>query len=114
MTDIIVQIMVQVLSVLALATKQIKQGRFSERILTYLFLVVNYFRREICKEAVGRERGRGCAAEVGPPHARGSSNDRSSDFRSGPPSGEQYEACHGRYEILAWLLARTCAEASSG
>jgi hypothetical protein len=30
MTDIIVQIMVEVLSVLALATKEIKQGRFSE------------------------------------------------------------------------------------
>jgi hypothetical protein len=30
MTDVIVQIMVQVLSVLALATKEISQGRFSE------------------------------------------------------------------------------------
>jgi hypothetical protein len=33
MTDIIVQIMVEVLSVLALATKEIKRGRFSEPIL---------------------------------------------------------------------------------
>ena len=32
MTDVIVQIMVELLSVLALATKQIKQGRFSKRI----------------------------------------------------------------------------------
>jgi len=31
MSDIIVQIMVEVLSVLALATKQIKEGRFSKR-----------------------------------------------------------------------------------
>ena len=30
MTDIIVKILIQVLSVLALATKQIKQGRFSK------------------------------------------------------------------------------------
>ena len=30
MTDIIVKIMVELLSVLALATKQIKQGRFSK------------------------------------------------------------------------------------
>jgi hypothetical protein len=29
MTDIIVKILIEVLSVLALATKQIKQGRFS-------------------------------------------------------------------------------------
>ena len=35
MTDIIVQIMVEVLSVLALATKQVKQGRFSEYVIIY-------------------------------------------------------------------------------
>ena len=35
MTDIIVQIMVEVLSVLALATKQVKQERFSEYVITY-------------------------------------------------------------------------------
>ena len=33
MTDIIVQIMVELLSVFALATKQIKQGRFSKYIV---------------------------------------------------------------------------------
>ena len=114
MTDIIVKIMVQVLSVLALATKQIKQGRFSERILIYPFPIADYFCREVCKETVGRERDRGCATEVGPPHPRGSSHDRSSHSRSRPPSTEQYEACHGRYAIPAWLLALTCAEASLG
>ena len=35
MTDIIVQIMVEILLVLALATKQVKQGRFSKRAITY-------------------------------------------------------------------------------
>jgi hypothetical protein len=113
MTDIIVKIMVQVLSVLALATKQIKQGRLSKPILTYPFLIVNHFCREICKEASGRVRDRGCATEVGPPHPRGSSHDGSSDAPSRPPSSEQYEARHGRYAILTWILARTCAEASS-
>jgi hypothetical protein len=33
MTDIIVQLMVELLSVFALATKQIKQGRFSESVV---------------------------------------------------------------------------------
>jgi hypothetical protein len=33
MTDIIVKIMAELLSVLALATKQIRQGRFSKRIV---------------------------------------------------------------------------------
>ena len=35
MMDIIVKIMVEVLSVLALATKQIKEGRFSRWTITY-------------------------------------------------------------------------------
>src|SRR5579863_1126771 len=35
MTNILVQIMVELLSVLALATKQIRQGRFSKHIMTY-------------------------------------------------------------------------------
>jgi hypothetical protein len=35
MTDIIVKIMVELLSVLALATKQIEQGRFSKCAVTY-------------------------------------------------------------------------------
>jgi hypothetical protein len=39
MSDIIAQIMVEVLSVLALATKQIKQGRFSKYTVTYTFSV---------------------------------------------------------------------------
>jgi hypothetical protein len=34
MTDIVVKILVEVLAVLALATKQIRQGRFSKRVLT--------------------------------------------------------------------------------
>jgi len=35
MTDVTVKIMVEILSVLALATKNIKQGRFSKPIITY-------------------------------------------------------------------------------
>jgi hypothetical protein len=37
MKDIIVKIMVELLSVLALATKQTKQGRFSKRIFAFEF-----------------------------------------------------------------------------
>jgi len=36
MTDIIVKIMVEILSVLALATKQIKEGRFSKSAVIYI------------------------------------------------------------------------------
>ena len=35
MTDIIVKIMVELLSVLALATKQVKQGKLSKRIIGF-------------------------------------------------------------------------------
>jgi hypothetical protein len=35
MTDIIVKIMIELLSVLALATTQIRQGRFSKRMIMY-------------------------------------------------------------------------------
>ena len=39
MTDIVAKIMVELLSVLALATNQIKQGRFSKHAVTYTFPV---------------------------------------------------------------------------
>jgi len=38
MSDILVKIMTEVLGVLAVATKQIKQGRFSEQLIAYKIL----------------------------------------------------------------------------
>ncbi|KAI9435171.1 hypothetical protein H4582DRAFT_2080087 [Lactarius indigo] len=60
MAEITVKIMVELLSVLALATKQIKQGRFSE---------------DIRKEAARRKRDRKRATQAGPSHTRGRSDD---------------------------------------
>jgi hypothetical protein len=45
MTDLIVKIMVELLSVLALATKQIKQGRFSKRTVIHNLLMLNVSQR---------------------------------------------------------------------
>jgi hypothetical protein len=45
MTDIIIKVMVEFLSALALATKQIKQGRFSECTVTYTLPVLNVSQR---------------------------------------------------------------------
>jgi hypothetical protein len=45
MTDIIIKVMVELLSVLALATKQIKQGRFSEWTVTYTLPMLNVSQR---------------------------------------------------------------------
>jgi hypothetical protein len=58
MTGIVVKTLVEVLSILALASKQIKQGRFSKRhamLLMYLFYGSTRL-REVRKEAAGRER----------------------------------------------------------
>jgi hypothetical protein len=66
MMDLIIKIMVELLLVLALATKQIKQGRFSECAVRYTLLMLN-FRREIREEVVGERKRQdtGCPREIG-------------------------------------------------
>jgi len=55
MTDIIIKIMAELISVLALATKQINQGRFSKYNMPYTFLraqsVVEKFARKLMGES---------------------------------------------------------------
>ena len=53
MSDIIAKIMVQLLSVLALATNQIKQGRFSKHAVTYAFLVPQRSTEKFAKKLLG-------------------------------------------------------------
>jgi hypothetical protein len=53
MTDIIVKIMVELLSVLALATKQISQGRFSECAVAYTLPVAHYATEKFAKKFLG-------------------------------------------------------------
>jgi hypothetical protein len=47
MTDLIIKIMVELLSVLALATNQIKQGRFSKCAVRYTSLMLNVSQRNL-------------------------------------------------------------------
>ena len=54
LTEIVVKIMVELLSTLALATKQIKQGRPRESGFPYVLLDSMRY-SEICKEALRRE-----------------------------------------------------------
>jgi len=57
LTEVVVKIMVELLSVLALASKQIKQGRLSKcTVHTYIARGLTY-RREVFKKATGGERG---------------------------------------------------------
>ena len=54
LTNVLVKIIAELLSTLALATKQVKQGRFSESVLVGTTLD-SVEHREICEEASGRE-----------------------------------------------------------
>jgi hypothetical protein len=53
MTDIIIKIMVELLSVLALATKQISQGRFSECAVAYKLPVAQCVTEKFAKKLLG-------------------------------------------------------------
>jgi hypothetical protein len=53
MTGIIVKILVEVLSVLALATKQIKQGRFSKWLVPYISLIAEHETEKFAKKLLG-------------------------------------------------------------
>ena len=54
MTEIVVKIMVELLSTLALATKQIRQGRLSESVFPDALRDSMQYRK-ICEEALRRE-----------------------------------------------------------
>jgi hypothetical protein len=54
MTDVIVKIMIEVLSILAIATKEIKQGRSSELTDTHKLLLADSFLETFVKKLLGR------------------------------------------------------------
>jgi hypothetical protein len=64
LTNVLVKIITELIATLALATKQVKQGRFSELILVLLRRFTQW-NREIYGEASRRERHRGGDPSVG-------------------------------------------------
>ena len=69
MIEMIVKILVQLLSILALATKQLQQGKFSESALGEILYYLIMQRRSACQEEASRGEGhRGGASEVGSAH----------------------------------------------
>jgi hypothetical protein len=56
MTDMIIKIMLELLSVFALATKQIKQGRFSECAITYTLPAAQCSTVKFAKKLLFKER----------------------------------------------------------
>jgi hypothetical protein len=62
--DVVVKIMIEFLSVLALASKQIKQGRLSKFAVTYIVRGL-MCRREVHKKTTGGERDRDDSSKIG-------------------------------------------------
>jgi hypothetical protein len=66
MTDMMVKILVEVLSVLAIVTVEIKQRRRSQFITSDFWVLTQVFSfRKILEEATWQERRRGCLEEAG-------------------------------------------------
>lgn len=57
MTEIIIKILVELLSILALATKQLQQGKLSESVLCEILYYLTVQRRSACQEATPRGKG---------------------------------------------------------
>jgi hypothetical protein len=69
MTELIVKILVELLSILALATKQLQQGKLSEPVLGEISYYLTMQRRSACQEAAPEGEGhRGGTSEVGSAH----------------------------------------------
>jgi hypothetical protein len=64
MMNIVIHIMVEVLSILGIATKEVKQGRIS-KYSAYKYVTVGLsISRKVCEEDDRRVRSRGCAEEA--------------------------------------------------
>jgi hypothetical protein len=78
MDDIVVKIPVELLSTLALATEELKQGRSSESVFVDLFLY-SALRSQVCEACSRREGHRSDPTEARLTHSGRSSDDGRSD-----------------------------------
>ena len=74
MTDIIVKIMVEVLLILGIVTKEVEQGRISMCFLIDISPKIDYIYRKVSQENCWAERRRGCAPATRQLNAGGGSN----------------------------------------
>ena len=85
MTDIIMKIMIEVLSILAIATKETKEGRTSEPMSCCMNRDLDlWFFRKICEKAGWENRYRGYVGSTGSIDPRGSSDGGCARFESHP------------------------------
>jgi len=95
MDEMVIKIMAELLSTLAVATRELKQGRPSGSVLADL-LPYSAQRSQICKERLRWEGRRGDPAEAEPTHGRRGSDYRSSISRGRLRPRPEYECGHGR------------------
>ena len=95
MDEIVVNIMVELLSTLSLATKILNQGRPSESALLDA-LLYSAQRSESCKRAPWREGRRGSPTEARSTHPGRGSDDRIADPGGHLRSRPEPQNCHGR------------------
>jgi hypothetical protein len=95
MDQMVVKIVVELLSTLALATRELKQGRPSESVLADV-LPYSVQRSQIRKESLQTEGRRSGPAETGPTHTRRGSNYGSAVSRDHLRSRTEYEHGHGQ------------------
>jgi hypothetical protein len=70
MTNVIVQIMVEVLTILAIMTKEAKRGLLSESMPYISTFLTDRLFREVFQEVDGKQRHRGQSGQVGQVDAR--------------------------------------------
>ena len=101
MDELVVKITVELISTLALATKELKQGRLSKYFVVDM-LPYSVHHREIRKKDVLWRNGcRGSPTEAGSPHPGRGSNDRSGDTQSRLRPCPGYESANAFYLSLA-------------
>jgi hypothetical protein len=97
MNEMIVKILIELLSTLALATKQTKEGKLSESVIGGCNLLADSMkRRKACKEAPWRDENQGNGPKTGSTDAGRGSHDHDACPRSCSWSCPEYERGNGR------------------
>ena len=95
MDEIVVKILVELISTLALVTEELRQRRSSESVLAEV-LLCSAPHSQVCQEILQGEGHRGSLGEVRSAHARRGSNNGSSYARCCTWTRPEHEGVHGR------------------
>ena len=96
-TEIIVKVMVELLSILARAKKQIKQGRLSKRFLTTFIGYYSWIQCREIRKVVRGQRDRKYTASIGPSYPGRGPHDGGARLGGHSWSDEQHGSGNGWY-----------------